>query len=204
MSEFGAAPTYVPPQGGMVAYGADDRLWVRFFTQSVQNSWKSQETGRPVFEPKDFIELIQPGERDKLVREVRDEDKYRFPRKWEAYQAGLAQAPDGTPLSILYPSEPHIVDMMRLLVIHTIEQLAGLTEQGIQRLGMGGREHVARAKRYLEAAEKFSGVNAMQSALDAARDEIATLKAQVEQLLAAPAEKRGPGRPRKTQEEETY
>lgn len=203
MSDFGAAPTFVPPQGGMVTYGADERLWVRFFTHSVQNNWKSAEAGRPVFEAKDFIEIIQPGERDKLVREVREEDTLRFAGKWAAYQKGLEQAPEGSPLAILYPGEPHIVDSMRTLMIHTIEQLAGLTEAGISRLGMGGRAHVERAKKFLEAADKFGSAHQMQREIDAQRDEIATLKQQIAQLMAAPPEKRGPGRPRKVLEEET-
>lgn len=190
MSDFAFA-SGTPNRDGTVSFGGDDRLWVRFFANSVQNNYQSEQQGRPIFEKRDFIEIIQPGERDRLVREANDGDKQRFPRHWEKYQAGNEQVPDGTPLAILYPHEPHICESMQAIKIHTIDQLAGLNEAGIQRLGMGGRDHVERAKRFLEAASNFEGAHKMQAEIDRQRDEIAVLTTKIEQLLAAKAETKG-------------
>ncbi len=185
MSDFVFGAPSVDPSTLNVTFYGDDRLFVTFYTRSVQNNYKSEQEGRPVFEPRDFIKIIQPGERDENDREVREEDKFRFPRQWAAYQAKQEQVPEGAPLAVLYPNEPHIIDGMRALKIFTVEQLANLTEAAISRLGMGGREHVARAKRFIEAAEKFGKANQMQRELDAAKDEIAVLKSKVDQLTAA-------------------
>lgn len=199
MSEFAFSAGSVDPASGMVAFGDDKRLFVQFYTRSVQNNYQSQQQGRPIFEPMPFVKIVQPGERDVIDREVREEDKFRFRAQWERYEAQKEQTPDGTPLAVLYPDEPHIVDQMQALKIFTAEQLAGLTEQAISRLGMGGRAHVERAKRFLEAAEKFGAAHQMQRELDAANDRIATLEAQIAQLMAA-APKRG--RPPKTTDDE--
>jgi len=81
---------------------------------------------------------------------------------------------------------------MRALHIHTVEQLANLSEQGMGKLGMGGREKVNRAKLFLEHAAKMAGGSQLQAELEKARDEIAALRSQVEQLVAAAAKpKRG-------------
>lgn len=191
MSDFSFGTPTVDPSG-IVTFGGDDRLYVKFYTRSVQNKWQSDQAGRPIFEPRDFIQIIQPGERDMIDREVREEDQFRFPKQWAAYQAKLEQAPTGTLLSVLYPSEPHIVDSMAALKIITVEQLANLSEQGISRLGMGGREHVKRAKDFIEASEKFTGAHQMQRDLDAARDKIAQLEAAIATLQAAPKRGRPP------------
>ncbi len=202
MSDFSFGQGTVDPSSGMVAFGDDKRLYVKFYTRSVRNNWQSQEQGRPVFEPRHFVQIMQPGERDMIDREVRDEDHYRFPTQWARYQAEQEQVPEGTPLAILYPAEPHIVDSMSALKIFTTEQLAGLSEQAISRLGMGGREHVARAKRFIEAAEKFGGAHQMQRDLDAANDRIATLEGQIQQLMASAPKRGRPPNPRPAADDE--
>jgi hypothetical protein len=199
MNDFAFSAGTVDQASGMVAFGDDKRLFVQFYTRSVQNNYQSDQQGRPVFEARPFVKIVQPGERDVIDREVREEDKYRFRVQWERYEAQQEQTPTGTPLAVLYPSEPHIVDQMQALKIFTAEQLAGLTEQAISRLGMGGRAHVERAKKFIEAAEKFGGAHQMQRELDAANDRIAALEGQIAQLLAA-APKRG--RPPKNADDE--
>ena len=112
----------------------------------------------------------------------------RFPRQWQAYENQQQQVPDGTPLPILFPQDPQLCDQMRALRVHTIEHLAGLTEEGIKRMGMGGRAYVQKAKDFLEAAQNMKGAHEMQRTIEAQADEIATLKAAVEQLKARIAE----------------
>jgi hypothetical protein len=203
MSDALALMAGQPHADGSVSFGSDERLWVKFYPKPVHMAFKSEQEGRPIYESRDYIEIRQPGERDALIREVNEADKHRFARQWHAYQEGKEVTQDGTPLDTLYPREPHMVKMMQALHIHTVEQLAHLQEAGIGRLGMGGRAHVQRAQAFLEAAGRMAGANQMQAQLDAANDQIAELRNQIEQLRAAATEpRRGPGRPRKHAEAE--
>jgi hypothetical protein len=206
MNDFNFMPGGIVHADGNVSIGDDARLNVTFYTRSLQNNFLSQQTGRPVFEPHDFVRILQPGERDTLDREVNDLDKMRWPRHWAAYQEKREQTPEGTPLAVLFPHEPHIVDMMSDKKIFTAEQLAGLTEPGIQRLGMGGRQHVERAKRLLDASQSVAGAHKMQAEIDGLRDQVGVLqtdlKAAIDALHAARAEAAAPRR-RKNAEQPT-
>jgi hypothetical protein len=200
MSENFAFMGGVVHSDGAVSMGSDARLYVEFYAHSEHQPWKSAEQGRPIYEKKDYIKIIQPGERDQMVREVTDLDKMRFPKQWQAYENQQAQIPDGTPLAVMFPQDPQICDQFRALKIHVVEHLAGLGEEGIKRLGMGGRDHVERAKNFLAAASNMKGAHEMQRQIEAQKDEIATLKAALEQVqkeLAA-----NPKRRRAAQEED--
>lgn len=173
---------------GTVTFGkGDDGLFVQFFAQAVHLEWQSKQDGRPIYEQRDFVRVIQPGERDKMEREVREDDKHRWPRQWAAYQAQQQQVPDGTPIEVLFPGAPHEVAMLKALHVHTVEMLASMSEAGIGRLGLGGRTKVDRAKKFLDAAASMAGANKLQAELEQAQAEIGALKAQMEQLIAAAA-----------------
>lgn len=163
---------------------ADQRLHVRFVRKSVRNAYKSDQEGRPVFEPIDYIQIQQPGERDMLMRPVKEEDKARFPRHWEAFQANAKQTPDGTPVQMLFPNEPHITDMMIDLRILTVEQLAQLSEAGINRLGMDGRKYVARAAAAMDQSAKAAEVSRLTRELGEATEKNKLLEDQMGQLRA--------------------
>lgn len=161
---------------------ADSRLWVRFVRKSARNAYKSDQEGRPVFEPVDYIQIQQPGERDMLMRPVRDEDKARFPKHWEAFQANAKQAPDGTPVQMLFPNEPHITDMMIDLRILTVEQLAQLSEAGINRLGMDGRKYVARAAAAMDQSARTAEVSRLTRELTEAQEKNKLMEDQMAQM----------------------
>lgn len=187
---------------GQVSYAADNRMVVWFFKKSEQNNFLSQQEGRPIFEGKDFVHIQQPGERDSVEREARWDDKQRWERKWDAYQAGLEQQQSGTPTATLFPVNPETVDMLRALKVTTAEQLADMTEQGISRLGLGGRQLVQKAKDFLEASKGMASAHALQKQIDDKDDQIRQLLQRVDALertakTQESPEKRGPGRPPK-------
>ena len=177
----------VHPDGTVTFGKGDDGLFVQFYAHAVHLEFQSNQEGRPIYEQRDYVRVIQPGERDKIERQVREDDKHRWPRQWAAYQAQQQQVPDGTPIDVLFPGAPHEVAMLKALHVHTVEMLAALSEQGIGRLGLGGRSKVERAKKFLDAAASMAGANKLQAELDEARAEIGALKAQMEQLIAAAA-----------------
>lgn len=176
---------FVPHADGMHRPGTDDRMIVLFSRRAVQNEWKSRETGKPVFESADFVRIQQPGERDYVERPVRDDDRVRWPRQWAAYESQQQQAPDGTPLDLMFPAEPHIPATLKQIQILTVEHLAGASEAAISRMGMGARSWVTRAKAYLETAERGAAFHQMERQLEDKDERIKTLEAQVAQILAA-------------------
>lgn len=172
---------------GMAASGPkDDGLIVGFYKRSVLNAAKSREEGKPVHEGRDYVKIQHPGETMNIVdRPVKpEEDPHRWPRQWQLYQAGVRQVPDGVPLSLLFPAKPEIETTLRGYNIHTVEQLANLSAQGISTVGMGAQDWVNAAKRYMEQANK--GVNHHQHEKDLAdRDaKITALERQVAEVTA--------------------
>lgn len=162
--------------------GGDSKLWVKFRRVSRVNPARSNTEGRPIHEATDFVKIQQPGERDCVDRPVLESDKARFPRQWAAYQQQIEQTTDGTPVTYLFPAQPQVVDLLAELHIDTVEQLSGLSEEGIARLGMEGRRYVEKAKSAMDKSVQVREVNRLGTLLDEAMQQIAILKQANEQL----------------------
>jgi hypothetical protein len=193
MSEFSElAPLKYNPQEvaqrgfGMAASGpTDDRLIVGFLNKSVLNVFKSNQTGVPVHEDHIYVKIQHPGETLNIVeRPVREDDKRRWPRQWQQFEAGSTQVPDGIPISLLFPAKPSIAMTLKGYNIHTVEQLSNLSAQGMATVGMGCQEWVNGAKRYLEHAEKGVSHHKFEAEVNSLKTANATLTRQVQELMA--------------------
>lgn len=145
---------------------------------------KSNEAGRPVFGPIILFCVRHPGERDETVVEATDFHKEMHPRQWRAFSEGVKADAEGTPLAVIFPAEPYIVTHLRAINIFTVEMLAGVSEEGMRRIGMGAREYVGRAQKFLDAADRSAPVREIEAKLQARDEEIALLKDQVALLVA--------------------
>ena len=168
----------------------------RFYREWVRNKFMSNKEGREVGEWRDFILIICPGQQKTEVRrQAKEEDKLAFPAEWRAYADGKEQIATGTPINLLPGIEESRAAMYKALYVMTIEQLAGLSDTGLQKAGMGASEDRARAQKYLQ------GAGSVRRDLEAATAQIAELRAQIAALQAqasAPAAAPRPrGRPRK-------
>jgi len=153
--------------GGLVTFGSDDKLFVKFKQKSVIDPIKSKELGRPVHVAVDYVHIQQPGERDYIEKPVTQEHLMRFPRQWAAYQNGKQDAPAGTPLAILFPNNPEIVDNLKHFNVQTVEQLAELNDTQKQNIGMGALHFVEKAKQFLASSEKGKGFHELEQKLEA-------------------------------------
>jgi hypothetical protein len=174
--------------GGVVRQA--DRRMARFANVPTPNAVKSEEAGRPIYENKVVLFVRHPGERDETAVAMREHHKWEFQRQWAAFEAGNAPEADGTPLSVLFPADPAIVQHMRGCHVFTVEQLADLTAEGQRRVGMGVQEYVGRAQKFMDAAERAAPMHQMDAALRQRDEEIEALKAQVA-MLADAATRRG-------------
>jgi hypothetical protein len=132
----------------------------QFFTEAVKLEWKSRQEGRPIFEDREFVRIIIPGDRRSMaVEPVNEGHQQRWPREYEAFRAGKEAPLEGTPLSEWPVSmmSPARVQELAYFNLRTVEQLAAVNDAQLQNLGMGSRELRERARTWLEVAAKGAG-----------------------------------------------
>ena len=132
----------------------------QFFTEAVKLEWKSRQEGRPIFEDREFVRIIIPGDRRSMaVEPVGEAHRSRWSREYQAFQAGREAPVEGTPLSEWPVSlmSPARVQELAYFNLRTVEQMAAVNDAQLQNLGMGARELRERARTWLEVAEKGAG-----------------------------------------------
>lgn len=197
-----------------------DQCQVWFTVEKVFMPFRSQQEGKKVFE--NFVYLNWRNDLGRSVGRQRIRDKVifnsetqkweiqslapngnshvkQFPAEWNAFYDGVNGETIGTPLELLFPYDPSIVEQYGSVHIKTIEALARLTEGEAQLLGMGGLDNRRRAKDYIErqnAAVTGNQFNAYVSTLEkekkALESRVCDLSGKLEELLARMNEKDEP------------
>lgn len=198
MDAFGIAP-----MGGPI---------ITFRKVSILNQFRSGQAGSPQFDVKDYIKIETPGDTSQITdREVKPHEIRQYATQWEQYQNQQEQVQAGTPMLFLFPSEPDLVDHLKGLKFHTIEQLSEAADTQVQNM-MGGFDYREKAKKFLAFSKdsaKFHQVHKSLADKDYKIDEqaklIALMKARLDEVEArlnggaapeAEPQRRGPGRPR--------
>lgn len=185
-----------------------DRTIPRFHLKPVEIPFKSREAGRPIFEDREFVEIIVPGNARSIpIEPVNDEHKKRWPQHYEAFKKGLELPTTGTPLEQWSAITPATVQNMKSLNLRTVEDLAAASDSVLQALGHGGHDFRRRAQAFLDQAAGNAPNEALLAENERLKAELEMVKGQVADLAAlvedytAPSEgepeRRGPGRPRK-------
>jgi hypothetical protein len=163
---------YVPPNapnGTMATYGNDRSLYVQFEEKPVLNTFRTEEEGAPTYDNVTFIEVMTPGSKNKHIERIFDEKSEwikRFPTQWAAFKSEREQVPDGLPLtewSVITKTEAMNLKGRN---IHTVEQLAEVTDQNIALLDLGGRNLRNRAKAFLEMKVDASTLNKLMARIE--------------------------------------
>jgi hypothetical protein len=168
----------------------DEQLHVEFYITDAKG-WE----GKP------FVRINIPGDKTNIIEQpVREDHKARFPRQWLYFQMKQSEkdAPQviGIPLSKWNQDAPEEltrghIEELHILKFQTVEQVAGASDQQLQRLGMGGPGLRERAKAYLNRRNRQE----TQGELEETKRQLAELQAQMTALTA-----RKPGRPKKVAE----
>lgn len=189
----------------MLEYVPSEKVHVEFRMDSVQSQIESDRLGHPAFVEKPFITISVPGSQLCVIDTAVDEThKNRFPVQWARFQAGASSADmTGWQLESWPAVNTAQVKTLKHLGVYTVEQLAGLSDQSCQNVGMGTMELRVKAKAALAAASSNADTERM-AAEGARRDaEMADLKQllreQASQIAALTPKK--PGRPPKVEEE---
>lgn len=162
----------------------EGRNYVKFYRQWVRNNFKSNAEGREVGDEQDFILIISPGNsKTEVRRKASDNDKMAYAQEWAAYLQGKEQQIAGTPIELL-PGMPNgMADALKAQYIYTIEQMAGLSDIAMQKVGMGGNEIRNKARAFLQGNSA-----GLREELEQAKLTITTLGTANAALLARVAE----------------
>ena len=169
-------------------------------------------------EGQDFVEISFVGSKDTIIHKVKPEHMAKYRDEWTAFCDGSPlKKRDGTPLTEIRNMNEQVAEKYVQQNVHTMEELAALSDAQCQALGHGTLTFRNTARETLElrkarqmeiVAKKISeasrSVQPMPSeemdAKYASKEDVDEIKGMLAQLLAA-TQKRKPGRPAKTKDE---
>lgn len=179
------------PNSYGVSYGDDSQLHVEFYDREVKDVAASEKEGRVIHQTIPYVRQTFPGDRTKVKDEPVDFNgtpggkpphPARFPRQWEAYKDGREQVADGTSLMEWPPiSRAEAMDL-KVMKIHTVEQLANLPDSALTWLGAQMWRN--KAKAWLEQATGGSAVLKLQSENESLKLDLEMMKKQIADLAA--------------------
>jgi hypothetical protein len=171
--------------------------FVQFYSDSVHMTAESEKEGRPIFKDMPHIRKMTPGDGSNMVERVAKQfDIDQFPREWEIFQRQQTTPLQGTPLEQWPQVTRAQVKEAKYFEIHTVEQMAEISDASCQRLGMGFAELRTKAKVYLASATATADAARQATENENLRQELEALKNQMAEL--APRR----GRPPKSETEE--
>lgn len=174
-----------------VIYGDDRQLFAEFTDEEVYNKPKSDKEGRAVFDTVVYCNIMFPGDRSKTFKErvkmVDDEfgpsHPHRFPRQWAQYQAQHEQAPEGYSLEQWPPMTKARIRELKGMHIHTVEQIATISDQNGPSLGLDWRQLRDMAIATLKPAESAVQISQLHK-------QVADLQNQMAAMIAAQSSKK--------------
>ena len=192
----------------MVAQGDDRKLFVEFFLEPVYQEFESTKQGRPIYKDVEFVRIRTPGVTGSTVERavkmdsdgVTPSDPERFPRQWQQFKNKQEQVQDGTRIEEWPPLKKSQVLELKAQGVHTVEHIAGLSDNNLGVLGLEARRLRDLARAFLDKAKEGAVLSRVIAERDALKADVEALKAQFAEL-AANQPKRGPGRPPKDKDE---
>lgn len=172
-------------------YKGPDGTALRFFERAVQNNFQSEKRGHPVFDNCLMVEVIVPGSTESMPEFVIErtdsttEEVTRYPHydKYkdlvESYKSNSGHgAIAGTPLSEWPQINAGQVQTYRAMNIHTVEQLAEVSDGTLGNMGMGARQLRDKAKSWLNTRAFGVPTAQMQSENESLKAENARLQSE--------------------------
>ena len=127
----------------------------RFETKPIHMVAASDKAGRPIYEDREFVQIMVVGERGFSAYEpVSEEHMKRWPEEYRAFKEGKEAPLSGTPLADWPTVTRSRVEELAFFHIRTVEDLAGVNDAQLQKVGMGSREQREKARTFLEVAAK--------------------------------------------------
>lgn len=126
----------------------DNNLAAEFFHHTKEYH---DEAGNRKYKDSVYVKIRAKGMKDSHSREMKEEDKLRFPMAWKRFEKDNSFV-DGTPLKALPFTTPSMIRELENLEIHSVEDLAHLQEMAVSKIHRG-RTLQKQAIAYLAAME---------------------------------------------------
>jgi len=131
----------------------------------------------PIMVMCEYIRIQERGKKDYVDKPARQFHRDEYPAHYRAFLTNK-DVPQGTPLNLLKALTPERVGEYEYLNIKTIEQLASVSDSTLQHLGPGSLDDREKARTFVKATQGHAPSNEL-------KNEVATLRAQLAELLAA-------------------
>lgn len=159
----------------------DEQLIVKFLTEPVEDEAATAASGVVSYKDVEFVHITVPGNHSVVIHtEANDQHKFRFIREYEAFQKGSKIEVDGTPLKVWPQVSAGQVRTLASMNIHSVEQLAQVSDQHISRVNMSTLKHKAIA--WLDAQAGQASIMKHQAEKEATDRQIAELKQQLAEI----------------------
>lgn len=137
-----------------------------FRVESQLDQEESKKQGKAVYKNVEMVEIIVPG--DKTLRAytyVREAEKRRWPKQYEAFKKGIDAEPDGYPLNQWPMMNPALIASLKDMNVFTVEQFAEVQDQHLQSLPHAQSLQL-KARAFLDAQKDASTVIKLQAELE--------------------------------------
>jgi hypothetical protein len=158
-------------------------LSVTFYTEAIEYKAESEKAGRPIFKEVPFVRILVPGDTTNIIeRKASKEDEAKFPYAWARYKAEAKEMTEGMPLEQWPQITRSLLKELKYYEVHTVEQLAGLSDAHASKMGMGFSEFRNKAKAFLAAAAGTASATAQEAENQRLKDMISDLQKQMSEL----------------------
>jgi hypothetical protein len=162
-------------QRAMEGRSADDRLMIKFELFPHPNQTKSLEAGHPVYDDKEYITIIVPGDKTSVVhRPVWAQDLQRFARQYAQFKQGLEQTVVGLPLKLWGGMTLGQAKEFEYFNVKTVEQLAEMADAHGQAI-QGFQGYKQRAQDYVKTTREQAPLLEMRAEIEKKDSEVASL-----------------------------
>ena len=162
-------------------------IYAHFFTEEVEDEAATQEAGHVVYKSVDKVRWGQRGQNLQERVDRVDRLKKREPhiymvmeRAYEAWKKNQEPPVEGTPLKMWPAIKAAQIKTFINLGIRSVEELAGLTNDQCDRLGMGTKHMRNRARLWIEAAQDKGKLAERTAVLERKLEELAERNAELE------------------------
>jgi len=160
-------------------FAGDEKVYAEFSYHPRKNVVKTKEAGRDIYEDVPYVKIMVPGDKDNIVfRPVRESDKQRFPRQWQAFNTNEEQVVEGTLLSEWAGISRSLVEELKFYGVRTVEALVDMPDSQAQKF-MGINALRQKAKAYIEDSRLMAPIDRLNRENEAMKAELAELRARL-------------------------
>lgn len=176
----------------MISHGDDSAVLATFSDEYITNEYQSEMQGKPVYEHMVQVSLEYPGNNLSTfayrftVADGKSGNEWtgRFPKQWEAFCNQKEQVPDGSPIELWPPLDRGRIMHLKGMRIHTVEQLAAMTDQTGPNIGLDWRKLRDMANATLKPEVGAAQVSKLSRENEDLKNKIEVMERQIAELAS--------------------